>query len=287
MWYRIPADRDYSKISEHDYCRVVTHYEGKKFAGLTDVAVGPNDEIIIADCGNSCVVVLDHEVNLLRVIGQDHDDSNLIRPVGIAITDNIIAVSDHGTHQVKKYSLQGVLLSVVGCYGKSNGQFHTPKGLTFNKNKMLYVIDWGNQRVQVFQQDDKFAFSFGNKGSGPGKFQNLTKIAVDHCNNILVSDLDDHFIYLFTSNGQLIKRIYCYLPCAITVSPAGYVITNRDKNNNIITVFSPTYRLIRQFGKRGLLPGEFDGIRGIAVGSTGDVYVVERDNNRLQIISNK
>ena len=282
MWYRMPVDRDYGRITVQDCSQVLTHYGEIKFAGLTDVAVGPNNEILIADYGNRCIIVLDHEFNLLRVFGQD---SRLVAPFGIAVTGNIIAVSDHGSHQVKKYSLQGDLLSIIGCYGKNNSQFHTPKGLAFGNNKYLYVVDWGNHRVQVFQQDDEFAFSFGIKRSGPGKFRNPAKIATDLSNNVLVSDFDDHYIYLFTHDGQLMKRIYCYSPYAITVSPTGYIITDHDRNNNIITILSPAHQLIHHFGKRGSQQGEFDDIRGMAVALTGDIYVVEGGNNRLQVIS--
>ena len=98
------------------------------------------------------------------MIGQGSGNSKLVRPNGIAVTDNVIAVSDIGSHQVKKYSLQGELLPVIGCHGSNNGQFKCPRGLALNANKLLYVVDGDNYRVQVFQQDDKFAFSFGNPG---------------------------------------------------------------------------------------------------------------------------
>ena len=98
---------------------------------------------MIIDYGNRCVVVLDCEFRLLRVIGQGDDDHSrrLVNPVSIAVTDNAIAVSDYGSHQVKKYSLRGHFLSTIGCFGKNFNQFHTPKGLVFGSNKLLYVVD--------------------------------------------------------------------------------------------------------------------------------------------------
>ena len=94
------------------------------------------------------VVLLDDK---LKVIGQGSDNSRLVNPEGVAVTQNVIAVSDCGSHQVKKYSLQGELLSVIGCHGNKNGQFNHPMGLAFNSNKLLYVVDEDNYRVQVFQ----------------------------------------------------------------------------------------------------------------------------------------
>ena len=111
-------------MTEQDYSQVMTHYGGN---GLLDVTVTPNDNIVIVDNGNRCVVVLDNKLNLLKVIGRGNDNSRLVIPNGVAVTDNIIAVSDYGSDQVKKYSLQGKLLSVIGHYGNKNGQFYYPR----------------------------------------------------------------------------------------------------------------------------------------------------------------
>ena len=207
-YYRTPVDyRDYNKMTEQDCSQVVTHYGGNKFGGLSDVAIAPTGEVVIVDYDNRCVVVLDDKLNLLKLIGQGSGNSRLVIPYGVAVTDNVIAVSDWGSDQVKKYSLQGELLSVIGCHGDKNGQFNHPRGLAFNNNKLLYVVDGGNHRVQVFQQDDKFAFSFGNRGNNPGQFQCPVRIAIDPNNNVLVTDHDANCIHLFTHNGQFIQTI--------------------------------------------------------------------------------
>ena len=254
------------------------------FGNLNDVTIGPNNEIVIADNSNRCVVVLDDKFNLLAVIGQRNLDSKLVKPVGVAVTENVIAVSDQYLCQVKKYTLRGGLLSVLGCPGTGNGQFFNPKGLAFNNNNFLHVLDGGNHRVQVFQSDNAFSFSFGSEGSGPGQFQFPGRIAIDSSNNILVSDNFSNCIHLFNCNGRFIKKIDCYRPWAIAISPTGYIITVDD---DIITIWSPTHHLIHQFGKIGSQKGEFIGIRGMAIGSTGDIYVVEGYNKRLQVIGNK
>ena len=283
-YYRTPVNRDY-KMTEQDCSQVVTHYGGNKFGSLNDVTVTSNDDIVIVDGGNKCVVVLDNKLNLLKVIGQGRGNSRLVSPYGVAVTDNIIAVSDYGSHQVKKYSLQGELLSVIGCYGNKNGQFNHPKGLAFNYQKLLYVVDRRNYRVQVFQQDDTFSFSFGNGGSNPGQFQCPVRIAIDPNNNVLVTDRWANCINIFKANGQFIQTINSDRPYAITISPTGYLITGHAGDDNKIRVWSPTYQLINQFGKRGFKQQEFYGTNGMSMDSRGTIYVAEY-NKRLQVISN-
>ena len=283
-YYRTPVDRDYNKMTEQDCSQVVTHYGGNKFGCLIDVAIAPTGEVVIVDSDKRCVVVLDDKLNLLKLIGQGSGNSRLVRPRGVAVTYNVIAVSDNGSHQVKKYSIQGELLSVIGCHGDKNGQFNYPRGLAFNNNKLLYVVDGYNHRVQVFQQDDKFAFSFGNTGKNPGLFQYPVRIAIDHNNNVLVTDHDANCIHLFTHNGQFIQTINSNKPVAITISPTGYLITGHHGDDNKIRIWSPTYQLINQFGKKGSKQGEFHSINGMAIDSSGTIYVAEWDNKRLQVI---
>ena len=122
----------------------MTHYGGKKFGKLSEVDVGPNGEVVIVDTGNKCVVVLDDKLKLLKVIGQGGGIGRLIQPDGVAVTDNAIAVTDYGSNQVKKYTLQGEYHSVIGSHGNENSQFFKPRGLAFNNKRLLYVVDKGN-----------------------------------------------------------------------------------------------------------------------------------------------
>ena len=263
---------------------MVTHFGENKFGYLNDVAIAPSGEIVIVDDGNKCVVVLDNKLNLLKVIGQGSGNSRLVSPDGVAVTGDVIAVSDYSSDQVKKYSLQGELLSVIGCPGQKNGQFRYPRGLAFNKNKMLHVVDGGNYRIQVFQQDDTFGFSFGNKESDPKKLQFPVRIATDSNDNVLVTDCFTNCILIFSHSGQFIQTVHCHSLFAIIVNPMGYLITSHGGDYNKIRVWSPTYQLISQFGRTGSQQGEFHGIRGMAIDSSGIVYVVEFTNHRLQII---
>ncbi|XP_065894880.1 tripartite motif-containing protein 2-like [Dysidea avara] len=277
--------RDYSKMRE-GHCQVITHYGGNKFGKVHDVAIGVNNEVIVGDDTNKCVIVLDCNFALLAVIRQGSGDNRLGYANGVAVSkDDIIAISDCSSHQVKKYSLQGKLLSIIGNNrGNNTGQFSAPRGLVFSSNKMLYVVDGWNHRVQVFQQDDKFAFTFGSKGSNPGQFQNPVRIAIDTDNRVLVSDFDGNHISLFSHTGSFISRITCDRPRAITVSPDGHIIASYGDRNKI-GVWSPTHQMIEHFGKKGPQQREFDTINGIAMNSSGSIYVVEFHNKRLQVIS--
>ena len=278
MGYRLSVWRDYSKITQQN---CVHFMKDKVFDYLYEVAIGSSDNLMILQGGNDAsILVYDKKLNLMSKINID----NGYKVYNAAISDdNVIAVSETNNDKVIKYSIKGNQLSTIGSNGSKDGQFLTPRGLTFSDNK-LFVVDGDNYRVQVFEQNDKFSFSFGCQGTNPGQFQHPEKIAIDSKANILISDDTANCIHIFSGKGEFIQQIPCNLPRAIAISPAGFLITGHETKINKIKMWSPTYKIINQFGNVGHEQGEFDEISGIAIDSSEVIYMVETMNKRIQII---
>ena len=273
---------------ETDCNQMVTHY-GKfhtEFSNLRDIALGPNKEKIVVDNGNRCVIVLDCKLNLLRVIGKGFGLGALTDPCCVAVSGEIIAISDQRfSHQVKKYTLQGEFISSIGCYGSKIGEFDYPRGLIFN-NGNLYIVDGFNRRVQVFHEDGKLAFSFGREGFGPGEFIFPVRIASNCRHDVLVTDYDNNRITQFSHNGQFIRSINCIAPWAIAVTPDKYLITSHQeesKDYKIICIWDPSYELINRFGTRGRLPENYADVRGVKMDRNGNIFMVDHDKQHIKI----
>ena len=276
--------RDYTNIEKKN-CEILTHYEGKKFNLPYNVAIGPNDELVILDRGIDGVIIFDKDLKLIRTFGQGSGDSKLNDPVGVAVGHNVIAVSECNDHVVKKFSLQGDYLSKFGSRGSEDGQFINPHGLCFNSKGLLYVVDHGNCRVQVFREN-VFLFKFGSKGPNPGQFQSPRYIAVDSSNQVYVTDngIDGGAgISAFREDGHFVNKINGTHPYVICIAPDDHIIV-REHDDYSITVFSPTHEYITRFGVYGKGKGEFHIISGIAINSSGSIILTEYGNCRLQII---
>ena len=50
-------------------------------------------------------------------------------------------------------------------------------------------------------------------------------------------------------------------------------------------VFSPEGRILRKWGSEGFGDGQFESPFGIAVDASGNVYVADNQNNRVQVFS--
>ena len=275
--------RDYTKIEEKN-CQLVTHYGEMKFNSPKNVAIGPNDEVVIVDRDNKEGIIFDKNLKLIRTFGQGSGDSKLNNPVGVAIDHNVIAVSEWNDHVVKLFSLQGDYRSKFGSRGRGDGQFINPQGLCFNSKGLLYVVNNSNYRVQVFR-GNVFLFKFGSEGRNPGQLQSPCYIAVDSSDQVYVTDwCNDDDISVFSEDGHFIKRINCTYPYAICIAPDDHIIAGvNDKYS--ITVFSPTHECIAKFGVYGKEKGQFTSITGIAINNSGTIFVTEFNNRRLHIIT--
>ena len=261
--------------TEQRFYQIVTNCEGEEFCGPNDVAVGPNEDVIIADTGNNCVVVMDKDLNFKSVIGKDKVNNRMNLPYGVAASNDSIAVSETVSHQVKRYNLQGQLISKIGSKGNDKYQFNSPKGLAFSSTQKLYVVDSGNSRVQVFNSNDTFAFTIGSKGFNEGELQQPIRIVIDPADTIFVTDCGANCIHVFNSNGSFINKFSFYKPGAITISPDGNILTGHYDDK--IRIWSPYYRIMDQISKKDIDEerGEFYGINGLATNKDGTVYIVQ------------
>jgi DNA-binding beta-propeller fold protein YncE len=94
-----------------------------------------------------------------------------------------------------------------GEEGKGDGQFQRPHDLDFSPDeKILYAVDRDGNRVQAFDKNGTFLFTFGGLGTGDGQFHVPYSIDVDVDGNVLVADRANDRIQKFTSTGKFILK---------------------------------------------------------------------------------
>ncbi len=66
-----------------------------------------------------------------------------------------------------------------GSQGNGNGQFLRPTDIAIDSSKNIYVVDSGNNRIQVFNSNGKFITKWGSQGNGNGQFNNASAISIE------------------------------------------------------------------------------------------------------------
>ena len=134
--------------------------------GASDIIVGPDGLIYVADTWNHRVIVLDAEGNLVRELGRAGEvtDTNnstdpsvspglFYGPRSLAIADGELYVTDTGNERVQVFASDGTFLRAFGGTGSEPGQLLEPVGIAIGPDGLVYVSDTGNERISVFETD--------------------------------------------------------------------------------------------------------------------------------------
>lgn len=119
-------------------------------------------------------------------------------------------------------------------------------------------------------------------------------LTVDKNNNIWVTDVGLHQVLKFTHDGKLLMKwgeakipgtdsLHFNLPTDVAVADDGSFYVSDGYGNSRVVKFSAEGKYLFAWGKHGNQPGEFDTPHAITLDKTGNVYVADRENNRIQV----
>jgi DNA-binding beta-propeller fold protein YncE len=131
-------------------------------------------------------------------------------PTDVAVANNgRFYVSDTFNDRVKHYGPSGSRLDVWGGFfglnipGPFRGWFKGAYGLAVTDDaEKVFVTDWGNNRMQVFDRDGDFLTAFGSGGKGPGEMNQPTDVAVGENGFVYVMDFANDRVQIWRqTNG--------------------------------------------------------------------------------------
>jgi sugar lactone lactonase YvrE len=144
-----------------------------------------------------------------------------------------------------------------GDYGSGDGQFREPGDVAVDGAGNVYVAAKNNHRIQKFSSTGVFLTKWGGggttRGTGDGEVIRPEGVAVDGSGNVYVADTGNRRIQMFTSSGEFLTRWGSY----------GSVFWCPSCQND----------------------GLFNEAEGVAVDGSGNVYVADKNNNRIQKFS--
>ena len=153
--------------------------------------------------------------------------------------------------------------------------------------------------IMKFDETGKLVKSFGG-----GMINYSHGLHVDKDNNIWVSDGRDmnngkgHTVMKFNQDGKLLMTLgkagvagagpdMFSEPSDILVAPNGDIFIadghGGPKSNHRMVKFDKDGKFIKEWGKKGAGPGEFNVPHNLAMDSAGRLFVADRANNRIQV----
>jgi DNA-binding beta-propeller fold protein YncE len=155
--------------------------------------------------------------------------------------------------QTIKFSPDGKVLMTLGKAGVAGpglDQFNGPCDVAIGPNGDIYVADGHggetNARVMKFSKDGKFIKTWGKKGSGPGEFDTLHRLAMDSKGRLFVADRGNSRIQIFDADGNFVAQWHQF------GRPSGIFIS---KDDTLYSVDSQSDDKVNPGVKRGIRIG--------------------------------
>lgn len=135
--------------------------------------------------------------------------------------------------------------------------------------------------------------TWGKNGHGDGEFDIPIAIAVNKKREVLVTDFRQvkgepkSRVQRFDPEGQFLGAFETdSMPGGLALDEDGLLYISHMMKHKV-AVYDPGGKLVREFGKQGAAPGEFDQPGGVAVGRDGSIYVADQANQRVQRLTTK
>ncbi len=131
--------------------------------------------------------------------------------------------------------------------------FHEPSDIEIGKDCLVYILDAGNNRIQVFDNSEKIIRTIGREGKGPAEFTYPVDMAIDHQYNLIISEsmnriqiLDHEGVY---KTGFKITETN---PTNLDVTQENHIVlsnTGRSKINSLFLIYDYEGTSTRNVGK--------------------------------------
>ncbi len=296
------SDKTIKKFaSDGTYIGVIVGSSNLSSGNGESVAVNSNGDIYVSQ--NNVIKKFNSSgayVNEWGSTGTGNSQFSYATGIAIDSNDNVY-VSDGGygsssSNKIRVFDSSGNYIRQFGSYGTGDGQFNDMTGLAIDSNNNVFAVDSWNKRVQKFDSSGNYVSQFGSHGTGDGQFRNVYFIAIDSTDNVYVTDTTNTNIQKFsntgtylakwgsagTGNGQFTGTGTQSPSMRIVVDSTGksYVTDYNSTYGNRVNIFDSSGAYQSQLGTKA--PGQFVRPRGVVTDASGNLYVVDSSNYRIQ-----
>ena len=263
----------------------------REFDSPTDVAVGPDGRIVVAEPGNYSIRVFHSNGTAALEFGsRGSGDGHFYTPRHVAVgPDGRIVVGDTGKQRVLAFGPDGSPVLAFGSAGDGEREFGRLHDVAVGPDGRIVVADEHNGRVQVFHPNGSFALAIILDPDVQRRGyldKSATHVAVGPDGQIVVGDdggsedylygYRDKDVRVFNPDGSIVFTIPD-LGGPLAVGPDGRIVVAGEDG---IEVFNPDGSFA--FASRietNLL------IDAVAVGPDGRIVVVDSEGNRVQVFN--
>jgi hypothetical protein len=130
------------------------------------------------------------QVPLVRVLPADGVE--LRDPQSISVSsEGLLYVADTGHHRVIAVDSAGRLVAETGGFGTAHGQFEWPRTVIADCGNAVWVLDYGNRRIEKFTRSLQYQGTLEVTASDPESKHQPGAMALSPLGDLFVYDRDD------------------------------------------------------------------------------------------------
>lgn len=177
-----------------------------RLAEPVGVAVSESGDLYVSDATHGVVFVFDAALKFRAALAP----VKFRRLTALAVSPDgtKLAVCDTSGHRVYVLDAKdGRILRTLGKAERSNeeGAFHTPVAVAFDEQGFLFVADYLNFRIQVFDPEGGVDLVFGTAGDRPGNLNRPRGLAADAAAKVIYEvDAAFQLVQMFNFDGELL-----------------------------------------------------------------------------------
>jgi len=233
-----------------------TEEEAYKLKNPQALYVNHEGRMLVADTGHYRLQFMRPDGTFDYQFGKKGKDrSEFLALSGVAMDEaGYIFVADSKNNRIQVFNNDGIYLETFGkesgeiyAYGPQPGTFSEPKDLAFNSRQELYVLDYKNKRIQVFDHKGLFLKEIGG-AKDKIKFHDPVDIALDDSDYLYVADRGDHSVKIFDPVNQLVIQFgsigkgRSYFPSlsSVTCAEGKVYVSDYEVDEVKVFTFDPT-----------------------------------------------
>ena len=275
-----------------------------QFKDPLGIAIGPNDELLVADTKNKRIQRIDVQ-NKLKVTRIQQSLSRKLLVTGpvrsvpfaaqfVSAVGERLVVYDGKAGQFAILDEQGKEESRFGSNkGKEESVTKRAGGIAATKKFGLFVADKKGNKLQSFSLKGEHQFNFAIKdgffGNKEGSVASPTGLAINEKGSVYVADTGDKRIEAYGPDGVFLfgfgPEVGPYKleePVSVAWDPAGFVYIVDRKLKKILKC-EPSGGYIKSWGEEGEGIGEFQDPVAIVYDGRSYVYVLDKGLKRVSV----
>lgn len=173
-----------------------------QFKSPLNCYVDKNDYLYVADPMRQDVIVFDSTDSYIAKI----KDTGIFKPTDVVVENDKIWITNPDNHCINVYDkyTRKFISHFAQQYGVGDDGFLYSPFNVFVSDQKVYVTDFGDFKIKIYDLDGNYLSSIGSYGTSIGQFVRPKGIACDRDSNLFVVDAGFENVQIFNKNAQLL-----------------------------------------------------------------------------------